>query len=520
MELRAVNRAVKSRDVNLAAPILGLNRRDALSDMNPLFAVQMDNYIPLDTQVELRPGYTLFKNMGTEGTLVKSLIAYRYPNYDAFFAVYDGKLWNITGANKTDMSITLTDDYCQSVQYKNYLYIMNGADTPKAYYVDSGGDAHIGDWGFSGTGLTGSKIIAGAVSKNFLWFIEKGTLKAWYSAVAGNVQGTLNEFDFSQVSKFGGELVAIANWTIDGGDGIDDKTVFITSEGEAIVYSGYNPNDPDNWMMVGTYKISKPIGYKCLLPFQGDVIIICEDGYFPLSKALATLNTGNSVAAFSDNIRGLVIERTSRNKKSEGWQGIIYTKKGYGIFNVPVSEQFEQHVINVATGAWCRFTNIRSACWCTFGDDIYFGSEDCVYKFDDGYSDNGTEIEGNVVQAYSNLGFNGVKKIQLLNPRTAASTPFTLGIYTNADYQQRELKYYANVGHVSGSAWGEVYWSYEGEEDGATWVADLTSKINSQWISNSCTGVNISVVFKTKTKGIIIDWFDTGIRYQAGTGII
>lgn len=520
MQVRAVNRAVKSKEFNLPAPIMGLNKRDALSDMNPLFAVQMDNYIPLDNQVELRPGYSLNKSFGSNKLMVESLMAYRYPNNDTLLAVYNNKIWNITGGNQTDLGVTLTNNYCQTVQYKNYLYIMNGSDTPQAFYVDAENVAHIGDWGFSNENLVGSRIIAGAVSKNFLWFIEKGTLKAWYSAQAGNVQGELNSFDLSMVSKFGGELVAIANWTIDGGDGIDDKTVFITSEGEALVYTGYNPNNADNWILVGTYKISKPIGYKCLLPFQGDVIIICEDGYFPLSKALATLNTGNSVAAFSDNIRGLVIERTAKNKNKKGWQGVIYSKKGYGIFNVPVSEQFEQHVINIATGAWCRFTGMRSACWCVFGDNIYFGAEDAVYQFDDGYSDNGTEIEGLVEQAYSNLGYQGIKKIQLLNPRTAASTPYTLGIYTNADYSQARQKYYANVGHVSGSEWGQVYWSYEGETDGTTWVADSTSKINSQWISNSCAGVNISVVFTTKTKGIIIDWFDTGIRYQIGTGII
>ena len=520
MELRAVNRAVKSRDFTLPAPIMGLNKRDALSAMNPLFAIEMDNYIPLDSQVELRPGYSLHTSLGDEKLFVKSLFSYRNPGFDKLFAVYNGKLWDVTGENKIDMNIALTEDYVQTVQYKNYIYIMNGQDKPQAYYVDNNNDAHIGDWGFAGTGLTDTRIIAGAVSKEFLWFIEKGTMKAWYSATAGNIQGTLNVFDLSLVSKWGGELVAIANWTVDGGQGIDDLTAFITSEGEVLVYSGYNPNNADDWSLAGSYKISKPLGYKCLLPYQGDVIIICEDGYFPMSKSLATLNTGNSTVAFSDNIRGLVIERTSKNKNKQGWQGLFYTKKGYGIFNVPVSEQFEQHVINVATGAWCRFTNIRSYCWCTFQDNIYFGAEDCVYQFDDGYSDNGIEIEGIVEQAYSKLGTPNIKKIQLLNPRTAASTPYTLGIYTNADYFKRGVKYYSNIGHVSGSEWDQVYWSYEGKTEGTEWVADSTSKINSQWLSNSCTGVNISVVFNTKTKGIIIDWYDTGIKYQVGTGLI
>ena len=387
-------------------------------------------------------------------------------------------------------------------------------------WVDNNGDEHIGDWGFSGTGLNDKRIIAGAVSKEFVWFIEKGSMKAWYPATAGNISGTLNAFDLSQISKFGGELVAICNWTIDGGTGIDDLTAFITSEGEVLVYGGTNPNDADNWTLKGSYKISKPIGYRCTMPFQGDIVIICQDGYFPMGKALADANAGNSLIAFSDNIRGLVIERTSKNKDKQGWQPILYTKKGYGIFNVPVSQQFEQHVINVNSGAWCRFTNIRAFCWCMFDDKLYFGSDNEIFLFDDGYSDNGVEIEGEVEQAYNDMGEPYVKKFTLLNPRTASSAPYQLAIYTNVDYGQRKVGYATTIGQSSGTKWNTKLWSSQANPTGATWATNSADIVNSQWIMNSSVGNKASVVFKTKTKGILIDWYDTGIRYESGSGIL
>mgnify|MGYP003298694989 CR=1 FL=1 len=406
-----VNRNVKSKDITIPSPIMGLNRKDSLAAMNPLYAVRMDNYIPMDSYVELRPGYSLYYG-GT--TPVRTLAAYHYPSNDHFFGIWNYKIWDITNASSVeDLGVTLTNDYCQTVQYKNYMYFMNGTDTPQAFYVDGNNEAHIGNWGFTGTGLSGSKIVSGAVSHEFLWFVEKGTLKAWYTSVAGSISGTLLDFDLSQIAKWGGELVAIANWTIDGGIGIDDYTAFITSEGEVLVYYGSNPSDATNWSLKGSYKISKPIGYRCVLQYQGDLVIICQDGYFPMSKALATANSGDSLVAFSDNIRGLVIERTSKNKNKPGWQGVIYTKKGYAIFNVPVAQQFEQHVINVNTGAWCRFTNIRSFCWCLFDDNLYFGSDDAIFQFDDGNSDNGTQIEGVVEQAFSDFGVPNIKKVTL-----------------------------------------------------------------------------------------------------------
>lgn len=509
-----VNRAVKSKDITLPSPIMGLNRKDSEAAMNPLFAVRMDNYIPMESYVELRPGYSMYYRPATAYN-VKTLASYHYPSQDRFFGIWNGKIWDITSpASVTDMEVTLTNDYCQTLQYKNYLYFMNGADTPQAYYVDGNGDSHIGAWGFSGTGLSASKIISGAVSKEFIWFIEKGTLNAWFSTVAGSVSGTLDVFDLSQISKWGGELVAIANWTIDGGIGIDDYTAFITSEGEVLVYYGSNPNDATNWSLKGSYKIAKPLGYRCIMQYQGDIVIMTQDGYFPMGKALATANAGNSTVAFSDNIRGLVIDRTSKNKDRQGWQGIIYTKKGYAIFNVPVAQQFEQHVINVNTGAWCRFTNIMAHCWCIFNDNLYFGSDDGIYQFDNSNTDDGVTIEGVVEQAYADFGVSNIKRVTLINPRTSASSAFQLTTYVDTDYKKRNLSYTNTIGLNEGNMWDVSPWNT------TYWSVDSTDKINSQWIMCSGVGFKFSIVFKTKTRGILVDWYDTGIRYDVGTGIM
>lgn len=514
-------RASKSKEVTVPAPVLGLNKKDPISAMGPLYAIKMDNYIPLDGKVELRPGYSRYASFETFDAKVKTLAAYHYPNHDRFFAFYDGKMWDVTNGNTpTDMGIDLTTTYCQTVQYKNYLYVLNGQDVPKVFYVDANGDEHVANWGFINENLQSARIISGSVSKEFLWFVEKHTLKVWYAAEAGNVSGGLYAFDLSQVAKHGGELLAVANWTIDGGTGLDDLTAFITSEGEVLVYAGSNPNNANTWALKGSYKISKPIGYKCVMPYQGDVVIICQDGYFPLSKALAAANAGDSLVAFSDNIRGLVIEKTAQNKDKEGWQGIIYYKKGYGIFNVPTANQFEQHVINISTGAWCRFTGIRAFCWCVFDDRLYFGSDSDIYCFDDGQDDNGTAIDGMVEQAFNDMGTPNIKKFALINPRTASSAPYNLAIYTNVDYQQRNVSYAVTIGFANGTKWNSKLWSHTLHSNTTMWNISKTEQMNSQWIMNSSVGVKASIVFKTKTKGILIDWYDTGLRYEIGTGIV
>lgn len=512
-----INRGVKSVDFILPAPIGGLNKRDPLSDMIQSDAIVMDNYIPTENTLKLRGGYLLYATLGafSKTNKIETLASYQTPELSRMIAVFGGKAYQVSkGSVRLFENVNFQKSRCQTVQYKNYLYFMNGVDVPKVYYVDALGQEHFENWGFEASNLPDIKIISGAVSHEFLWFVEKNSTRAFVSSVAGNVQRTLSVFDLAQVIKWGGHLVGVTNWTVDGGTGIDDYTCFLTSEGEVLIYKGYDPSDADNFSMIGSYKLSPPIGYQCMLPFQGDVVIICQDGYIPLSKALSSNNAMFSSVAFSDKIRGLVLQRTLLYKYLEGWQGIIYSKKGYGIFNVPVGKDFEQHVININTGAWCRFTNIRAFCWCQYDGDLYFGSDNAVYQFDSTYSDNGQPIEGHVEQAYTNLGINRLKKIQLLNPRTRSLTNFKLTVYANMDYEERALQSYINVGYVGETKWSKAKWGK------AKWQSLRTKKIQSQWIGHSSTGVKASLVFQTKTAGNVIEWYETGLRYETGTGVM
>ena len=520
MQQRQTNRSNRSLNVTLPAPTGGLNVRDSMDLMSANDAIVMDNYIPSDTKVMLRRGYAVYADLGAK---IETLAPYKKPDQERFIAVAGGKAYNITTAKevKAYEDVSFGRSNCQICQYRDRLYFVNGTDTPKAFYVDEGGSDVFGDWGFTSEeeSFSPQKIINATVSKERLWFVEKGSLKVWYAENTGEVQGKLKQFDLQYVAKHGGELVAVANWTQDGGQGIDDLTVFITSEGECLVYSGTDPGNAGLWALKGSYIMSKPIGYKCVMQYQGDIVMISEDGYVPLSKALPIDKANASQIAFSDKIRGLVLDRTKNNRSREGWQGIIYGRGGYALFNVPVYNQFEQHVINLNTGAWCRFTNIRSFCWAIFLDRAYFGSDKGVYLFDEGYSDNGLHIFGVVKQAFSDLGNPNLKKIQMLNPRTKSSTKYALVIYTDMDFESREVAYRENIGSSGGSKWDVSPWSSLANPIGTKW-STLQGKIRSQWIANAATGFKASVVFKTKTRGNLIEWFDTGVRYEAGSGIV
>ncbi len=516
MQQRNVRRGVISQNYSIPAPTGGLNVKDSMDNMPPEDAFVMDNYIPLDNKVVLRKGYQLhFKTEQAVGTLM----SYKISGRNKLLAACGGDIYDITSKeNIIRYEKSFGDNHWQYCQFKNRLIMVNGSDSPQIYYIDSDNNAHLETLSMSGENLILSKLINVSVSKQRLFFVEKGSLNTWYTSGVGEVQGTLNKFDLSTIFRDGGELISVACWTQDGGQGIDDLTVFLSSEGEVAIYSGSNPNSAESWTLKGVYRMSRPIGYRCVIPYQGDIVIISEDGYIPLSKALPLNQTNSSLIAFSDKIRGLVLDRTVSNKTRFGWQGLIYNRGGYALFNVPVGQNYEQHIINTNTGAWCRFTDIPSICWGEYNGRIYFGSDTGVYLFDEGYSDNGMPICGQVEQAYNNLGSPHLKRIQLLNPRTKSSTKYALVIYTNMDFATQNRSYVENIGSYGITKWSTAKWSHPSAPTGTKW-STLKGSIRSQWIANSATGFKASIVFKTKTRGNLIEWFDTGVRYENGSGI-
>lgn len=512
---RAVNRA---QNYILPAPVGGLNQRDNLDTMPLTDAIVMDNYYPSETKVCLRGGYKLYA-LGGKKIKTETLMNFNFPNHNRLFAAADGKIFNITsGYDEVEYENLQSNDW-HFVQFRNRLLLVNGVDEPLTYMQDETGGWKWQETVLDGDNLDKSLLCGVAVSKQRVFYIEKNSLTYWYSQAVGEVQGTLHSVDLSALVSKGGSLAAIAGWTCDGGEGMDDLTVFITTEGEVLIYGGNNPDNANDWSLKGKYYIGRPIGKHCVLPYRGDLAIICEDGYIPLSSTIYMAQSGVSGNAYSDKIRGLVLSRIKDNKKLSGWQAIVYPRGGYALFNVPVRGYFEQHVVNMSSGAWCRFTNINAVCWRIFEDRLYFGSDNGVYLFDEGHSDGGLPICGNVHQAYCNLGTNNLKKIQMLNPRTKSSSVFALNIYTDMDFTNEERGYAENIGNSDGNKWNESRWSSLKNPIGTKW-ATLKSHVRSQWIGNNAVGYKASLVFKTKTRGNLIEWYNTGFRFEQGGGVV
>jgi hypothetical protein len=110
----------------------------------------------------------------------------------------------------------------------------------------TGGPSAVATVNFAITVANPLNFIAITQHKNRIWFAEKDTLKAWYMGTNA-IGGAAAAFDLSALFSRGGYLVALGTWTLDGGAGLDDLLVFVTSEGQVAVYRGTDPAVAANW---------------------------------------------------------------------------------------------------------------------------------------------------------------------------------------------------------------------------------------------------------------------------------
>ena len=108
-------------------------------------------------------------------------------------------------------------------------------------------------------------------------------MNAWCLPVNA-VGGELIYIPLSGAAKRGGSLLFGASWSIDAGDGIDDKCIFRHRPGRGR-WCSPAPTRPahTNWRQEGRYDISKPLGKNGHQQLGGDILIATVDGIVPLS---------------------------------------------------------------------------------------------------------------------------------------------------------------------------------------------------------------------------------------------
>jgi hypothetical protein len=206
------------------------------------------------------------------------------------------------------------------------------------------------------------------------FFIEGGSMNAWYLPTNA-VGGLLKMIPLSGAATKGGRLLFCAVWSLDAGNGLDDKLVFATDLGELLIFSGSDPSTVASWRQEGRYSIPAPLGMNAHMPIGGDLLIATVDGIVPVSASINKTPADLELAAITRNIRPMWRDEVTA-KRAWSWTMINWEEYG-GIFvATPGSKPGYCLTVNAATGAWARFVGYDATCFMRLRGDLYFGTQD------------------------------------------------------------------------------------------------------------------------------------------------
>ena len=471
-------------------------------------AVILDNWFPDTDKVTVRRGNSSHAT-GMSGA-VESLIEYvPTTGTGELFAANGGKIYDVSAAGAVGAAVSSghSNDRWQFVNLGltsgQFVRCFNGADTPLLYNGSTWATTAI-------TGPTATNLIWGNLHQRRLWVGEINSLSAWYLAVNA-VSGAATEFSLAGVARLGGYLVAMGTWTRDGGDGMDDVAIFVTSEGEGIVYQGTDPAASSTWGLIGVFRFGKPIGRRCMVKAGSDLVLVTQDGFVPLSAVLSTDRSQTRLVSLSDQISRAVNDSVRSYGSVFGWQPIVYPKGTMLVFNVPQSPTKQyQFVFNTITGAPCRFTGINALCFGLLNDAMYWGGTDgAVYKFDDGTSDNGTAIAADGAQAFSyfkspqsNKAFKEAEPIFESNGNPNAA------IDLNVDFQVKVPTGVAAASPTRSGVWGTSKWG--------SGIWGTARQIYRGWRGVRGNGRSAAIRIRIDTTTARPSWLATNFTYIVG----
>ena len=400
---RPPNRAKRSSPALLPAPVGGLNGRDSYVDMPPSDAFLMDNWFPHNTSVDIRGG-TLDFAWGMEP--VESLEVYTGAAGSRMLAFGGGNIYDVTATGEVltaPLETGRNSNRITSAMFSNageqWLLLYSGEDQPLAY---NGVMMPLTITGMTGTHNTfyNPHVYKGRV------FLAQVDQLGFYYLDPGAIQGPAHYFDLAEVSLKGGGIQCITSISQTGaGTGPQDYILFVTTEGEYILYGGIDPSDPDNWVLLGRYVGSVPIGRKGYFHFRSDVYFITMDGVLSGTQIQQTGEASITDEYITAKL-GVNYKNLATYNFVHGWCGLLYPKAGMLLVNMPmtgaISGEYVQFAMNTDTDAWGKFKGLPAICWALFNRIPYYGTYDGrVVQFDRTPTDNGMEIRAVARQAWN-----------------------------------------------------------------------------------------------------------------------
>lgn len=480
---RLLPRSPQTTDVvPVPAPQGGVNRVTGLAEMPPNDAIFMYNLIPSEFGTKVRTGYAEWATGVGTGN-VKTIVPFSGATSanDKLYAMAASGIYDITtsvASPAVKLAFATVDSNSGLGVWANFV---NDTATYFALYTDESN----GYYTYTSATDTWAKIAMGAgatqiagvdpalfcfvtIFKQRVWFIEKGTGNAWYLATNA-IYGTATKFNFGNKFKHGGTLVALYNWTVDGGEGIDDYLVAISSGGDVIVYKGTDPSTATDWFQHGSWFIGPPpSGRRIAGSFAGELYLLSVYGILPMSKLMSGTLVQLEEVNLSKKISPLVNTALATTRTSQGWEIRLLPTENLILVGSPKQTGLDyiQYAYSLNTPGWSLYRGLPYFTGDSWHGAFYFSDETGRVLKHTGTQDNVnlaatsfTAIDWSMMMSYQGYQNAGVfKRIQFIRPIFLAGAAPEYVVEARYDYNLNEVFGASSPSSGSGALWDAAVW--------------------------------------------------------------
>ena len=498
----------------IPAPVGGINDRDSLVNMKEKDAVLMVNWWPEPSRLVTRKG-CLDRNTGFAAP-VRTLVEYSdLEGSYKLFAASGGNIYDVTIPGEIGDPVVsgMESDEWQEVVMSTpggiFLYLFNGVDEPQMFdgedwvSVNESSTPAI-------TGVTGTtkSLKQGTVFKGRMYMTQMNSLSLWYLPPV-QIGGAAKEFNLGSIFQRGGYITGVYTWTLDSGNGSDDHLVILSSNGEVIVYAGTDPDTVGSFQMIGLFYLGRPVGKRPCVKYGGDLLIMCEQGIYPLSMGLLTSDIDRR-ATKTDKIQNTLSRTIDAFGGQFGFEMCVFPSKDALIVNAPMQNGRVQFVQNTLTGAWTRFEGWDANTFRDTAAGLLFADNDSIKQAWVNESDSGTVILAEVVSAFNDYKDPvKKKKFTLVKPyfRTNGSPSVLYGM--NGDYQLEDIQGSMTFTEPGGMFWGNMYWGQ------MFWGSSF--RPFQTWQSVGKLYRAAAIRLKVQNNFSSVEWSATDVVYQSGS---
>ena len=425
---------------SMGAPTGGLNDIDALAVMGEQFCIQLNNIFPGNPSLITRGGYREFAT-GMTGLVKTIMTMNKLDGTIATLSVTNAGVYDTSyPVQNPPLAYALSSGSVSYTAYSNiagqYLVACNGVNNAFLYdgsvfttFTQVVSPVNPGEI----SGVDPARLSFVVAHKGRLWFVEKDSMTAYYLDTDA-VAGVATPFYLGGVFHRGGSLVAIVTWSLNAGNGLDDKLVFVSSAGELAIYAGSNPNDTDDWALESLFYVAPPVGTaNSASDFGGDVLLMTTAGLIPISKVVQGVsNIALYDSAVTKNISKTLSFFANSYGNLDAWQLMSLPKLQALIIIIPKvgNRGARQFIMNTLNGAWGRY-DLPATCMAQSGDSVFFGGDGTTYLFNtvglDGVDfdgEGGVAVESSLFSAFNYFDSpEAIKHWKLIRPLMQSNKP-------------------------------------------------------------------------------------------------